>query len=253
MSGLLEGKVAVVTGGGNGIGRASSMSFAREGASVMVCDINEGAGKAVVEEIRAAGGTAEFMACDVTKEDEVAALIKGTVDAFGRLDCAHNNAGNQFGNPGFGDTTVEAWHKTVDLTMMGIWLCMRAELPVMEKQGGGTIVNTTSMAGVRSNVLSNAAYSAAKRGVISLTEFAAIEYAGKGIRVNTIAPGLVKTAIVQQIYTPEQQDEFAARDQPIGRIIDPQEIADGVIYLSSDKSAMVTGVTLPIAGGYNAT
>lgn len=250
--GLFEGKVAVVTGGGNGIGRASSMSFAREGASVMVSDISEEAGQAVVEEIRSAGGTAQFTLCDVTSEEQVEALIKGTVDTFGRLDCAHNNAGNQFGNPGFGGFSVDDWHKTVDLTMMGIWLCMRAELPVKERQGGGAIVNTTSMAGVRTFPSSSSAYSAAKAGVISLTEFAAVEYGGKGIRVNTIAPGLVKTAVVEALFDKKTQDEMAAHDQLIGRIIDPQEIADGVMYLCSDKSSMVTGVTLPIAGGANA-
>ncbi len=246
------GKVALVTGAGNGIGRASAIAFAKEGAAVMVSDIKEADGHAVVEEIRAAGGQAQFCAADVTKEDQVQALIDATVERLGRLDFAHNNAGNMFGAPDFGGYSVADWDKTLDLSLKSNWLCMRAELPVMIAQGGGCIVNTTSMAGVRTSQGANAAYSAAKAGVISLTEHAAVLHAKDNIRVNAIAPGLVRTQVVQKLFTKEVQDQMAGSTQPIARIIEPEEIADAVIFLCSERAAMITGVTMPVSGGYNA-
>jgi NAD(P)-dependent dehydrogenase (short-subunit alcohol dehydrogenase family) len=247
-----SGKVALVTGGGNGIGRASSLGFAREGASVLVSDINEAAGRAVVGDIKAAGGEADFIACDVTKEDQVRTLMDATLERYGRLDFAHNNAGNMWGAPDFGGYSVDDWDRTLDLSLKSNWLCMRAELPVMAANGGGAIVNTTSMAGVRTSAGANAAYSAAKAGVISLTDYAAVHYAKDNIRVNVVAPGLVRTKVVQELYTKEVQNQMAASLQPIGRILEPEEIADAVIFLCSDRAAMITGVTVPVCGGYNA-
>ena len=246
------GKTALVTGGGNGIGRASASDFAARGARVVVSDIDEASGQEVVAAIREAGGTAEFVACDVTKEAQVRSLIDRTIQLFGRLDYAHNNAGCMFGPADFGGCSVDEWDRTQDLSLKGIWLCMRAQLPVMASQGGGVIVNTTSMAGVRYAPAANAAYCAAKAGVISLTEYAAVRHAADNIRVNAIAPGLVRTKIVDSMYTKAQQDEMAGATQPIGRIIEPEEVASGVIFLCSSQAAMITGATLPIAGGYNA-
>lgn len=250
--GAFTGKVALVTAGANGIGRASSLAFAKEGASVMVSDIDEANGRTVVDEIKASGGSAEFIRTDVTDEQHVRNLVAKTVERFGRLDFAHNNAGNMFGSPSFGDYTAEDWDRTLALSLKATWLCMRAEIPIMVAQGGGAIVNTTSMAGVRIHLTANAAYSAAKAGVVSLTEYAAVAYAGQGVRVNCVAPGLVRTTIVQKLFTPEVQNQMAASTQPIGRIIEPSEIADGVVFLCSDKAAMITGETLPICGGNNA-
>ena len=247
-----SGKAALVMAGAHGIGRASSIAFAREGASVMVIDVDEAGGQVVVGEIRAAGGVAEFMRCDVTSEDQVQAVIDATVKRFGRLDFAHNNAGNMWGAPDFGGYSIEDWDKTQNLCLKGVWLGMRAQLPVMIAQGGGAIVNTSSMAGVRTSIGANAAYSAAKAGVISLTEFAAVSHAKDKIRVNCIAPGLVRTKVVQELYTKEVQDQMAGSTQPIARIIEPEEIADSVIFLCSDRATMITGVTVPVCGGYNA-
>jgi len=246
------GKVALVTAGGNGIGRASSLSFAREGAAVMVSDIDDAAAQAVAAEITAAGGRALSIRADVTSESDVHGLIRTTLERLGGLDFAHNNAGNMWGTPSFGDYPLEDWDRTVNLTMKGVWLCMRAELPEMAARGGGAIVNTSSMAGVRTSIGANAAYSAAKAGVISLSEFAANAYAEQGIRVNTIAPGLVRTKVVERLYSKTVQDQMAGQTQLIQRIIDPQEIADSVIFLCSERAAMITGVTLPVSGGSNA-
>ena len=252
MGSMFKGKVALVTAGASGIGRATAHAFAREGAAVMVSDIDEGGGRSVASEISTNGGTADFMVADVTDEAAVQSLVEGTVRRFGGLDYAHNNAGNMRGTPTFGDYSLDDWDYTLDVSLKSTWLCMRAQIAIMLARGGGVIVNTTSMAGVRTSIGANAAYSAAKAGVISLTEYAAVTYAKNGIRVNAVAPGLVRTAVVERLYTKEVQNKMASQTQPIGRIIEPEEIAHSVIFLCSDSANMITGMTLPVAGGYNA-
>lgn len=248
---LFEGKVAIVTGAASGIGHATAKAFVREGAAVVLGDIDSENGESLAEEIRASGGCAVFLKADVTDPAQVQALVDTAEAKFGGLDFAHNNAGNQWGPAGFCGATPQEWDKTVDLSMKAVWLGMRAQIPAMQRRGGGAIVNTSSMAGWRTHMAANAAYSAAKRGVIALTEYAAVEFAKDNIRANAIAPGLVRTTVVQSMFTPEEQDAMAAATQSIGRIIEPEEIADSVIFLCSEQSAMITGTTMPVCGGNN--
>jgi len=248
---LFEGKVAIVTGAASGIGHATAKAFVREGAAVVLGDIDSENGESLAEEIRASGGCAVFLKADVTDPAQVQALVDTAEAQFGGLDFAHNNAGNQWGPAGFCGATPEEWDKTVALSMKAVWLGMRAQIPAMQRRGGGAIVNTSSMAGWRTHMAANAAYSAAKRGVISLTEYAAVEFAKDNIRANAIAPGLVRTSVIQRMFTPEEQDTMAAATQSIGRIIEPDEIADSVIFLCSEQSAMITGTTMPVCGGNN--
>lgn len=248
---MFKGKVAIVTGAANGIGRASATAFADQGAAVVLGDIATDRGESLAAEIRAKGGKAVFMKADVTDPEQVQAMVDLAESEFGGLDFAHNNAGNQWGPAGFSGATPDDWDKTVDLSMKAVWLGMRAQIPAMQRRGGGAIVNTSSMAGWRTHMAANAAYSAAKRGVIALTEYAAVEFAKDNIRANAIAPGLVRTTVVQEMFSPQEQNEMAAATQSIGRIIEPEEIADSVIFLCSPQSAMITGMTMPVCGGNN--
>jgi NAD(P)-dependent dehydrogenase (short-subunit alcohol dehydrogenase family) len=245
------GKVALVTGGGAGIGRATAFGLADCGATVVISDIAVDDGEAVAAGICDAGGKAFFHRADVTQANDVDALMARALSVSGRLDIAHNNVGFSWGQ-GVEDMTEEDWDKTVDLCLKAPWLCLRRELPAMVAQGGGVIVNTASMSGVRYTETANIAYSAAKAGVIHMTSYAAAAYAKHNIRVNAVSPGLVRTKAVEAFLTAEQQTALAAASQPIGRIIEPKEIADAVIWLCSDASAMVTGENLRVAGGHQA-
>lgn len=245
------GKVALVSAAGRGIGRASALAFAKLGAAVMVSDIDEAGGMETVELIRASGNTAEFLAADVTQEEAVQALITQTVELLGGLDFAHNNAGAAFGSQTFGDFGLDDWNRTLALSLTSAWLCMRAEIPVMIERGGGAIVNTASMAGVRFAENANAAYSAAKAGVINPSENAAARYAKQGVRVNSIAPGLTHTPVIDELFTPEQQQQMAAAIHLIERMVEPEDIAEAVTFLCSQRAAMITGVMIPICGGQN--
>lgn len=247
-----EGKVALVTGGAGGIGRASAKAFAAGGARIVVADINPDSGQALVHEIREAGAEAVYVNADVTRETVAQHLVNTALDTFGGLDIAFNNAGFQWGNSGFLDTTPEQWDQTLNLSLKATWMGMKAQIIAMQAAGGGVIVNTTSMAGWRTHMAANAAYSAAKRGVISLTEYAAVEFASDNIRVNAIAPGLVRTEAVKRLFSPEVQNEMAADTQPIGRIIEPEEVAAAAVFLCSPQAAMITGMTMPVCGGNNA-
>lgn len=245
------GKVALVTAAARGIGRASAVAFAKRGAAVMVADIDEAGGNETVEMIRREGGTASFLNTDVTREEAVQELVAKTVEQFGGLDLAHNNAGLAFGSHTFGDYSLDDWNRTIALTLTSTWLCLRAEIPVMVQRGGGAIVNTSSMAGVRFAAEANAAYAAAKAAVINLTENAAARYASQGIRVNVVSPGLTRTPVIAEMFTPEQQKAMAARFHLIERMVEPHEIADAVTFLCSQQAAMITGVMVPVCGGQN--
>ncbi|MFW2830960.1 SDR family NAD(P)-dependent oxidoreductase [Sphingomonas sp. ID0503] len=246
-----NGKVALVTGGAAGIGRATALGLAAGGAQVVVSDIAVEAGEAVAAEIRAAGGSAHFRRADATQGSEVRELVAFAAGLTGRLDIAHNNVGFSWGT-GVEDITEEDWDKTVDLCMKAPWLCMKSELPLMVAKGTGAIVNTASMSGVRYSEVANVAYSAAKAAVIHMTRYVAVAYAKHGIRVNAVSPGLVKTQAVEKFLDPEQQNALAAMSQPIGRIISPDEIADAVIWLCSGAASMVTGENVCVAGGHQA-
>jgi NAD(P)-dependent dehydrogenase (short-subunit alcohol dehydrogenase family) len=250
MSGRFSKKVALVTGAASGIGRATALAFAREGASVAVADVTEPAGNETVALIQKAGGTAKFFRCDVSKDADVEKLVRDVVAAFGRLDFAHNNAGIEGKQAKTADCTEETWDRTIAINLKGVWLCMKHEIPQMLKQGGGAIVNTASVAGLV-GFAGLPAYNASKGGVIQLTRTAALEYAKENIRVNAVCPGVIKTPMVDRFTggTPEGEAAFAA-GEPVGRLGRPEEIATVVVWLCTDDASFVTGIPMPVDGGW---
>ena len=250
MSGLVEGKIALVTGAGSGIGRASALAFVREGAKVLVADVNDAGGQETVKLIEQAGGEAVFQHCDISNEAEVEAMVAKVVEAFGRLDCAYNNAGA----PGEGfsivDDTVENYDFNYAVNMKGAWLSMKHVARQMIAQGdGGAIVTTSSFAGLE-GVRNSGAYVAAKHGVIGLTKTGAIELASKNIRVNAICPGPIGTALLQSaIGENEMARTHMEKMTLLRRFGEPGEIGNAAVWLCSDQASYVTGVALPVDGG----
>ena len=254
MAGRLDTRVALVTGGGSGIGRASAVVFAREGAKVVVTDVDVDGGQETIRIIESAGGTAQFVRADVSQAAEVAALVEQAVAAYGRLDCALNNAGIQGDIKQTAECSQENWDRIIATNLTGVWLCMKHEIPHMLNQGGGAIVNTASNFGlVGSNGMP--AYSASKHGVLGLTKTAALEYAKSGIRVNAVCPGPVQTPLVDKVLAaqPELGDQIIkaieARE-PVGRMGQPEEIAEAVVWLCSDAASFVTGTAMSVDGGF---
>ena len=253
MPGILEDKVTLVTGGGSGIGRAAAINFAKEGAKVVVSDVNADGGEETVTSIKASGGESAFFHADVSRSGDVEALVANTVQLYGRLDCAYNNAGIE------GEISMrlheypeEMWDRLIDINLKGVWLCMKHEIPQMLRQGSGAIVNTASVAGlVGSRRL--IAYSASKHGVVGITRSAALEYATDGIRVNAVCPGVIDTPMVRRLIDGREDYEstISAR-QPIGRLGTPEEIAQAVAWLCSDAASFVTGHAMGVDGGYTA-
>jgi len=237
----MDGKVAVVTGGGSGIGRATALELGRRGARVIVADVNVEGGEAVAKEC---GG--RFVRTDVTDAAQVDALIAA---CDGRLDIAFNNAGTSGAMGNVGDTDPAEWRGVVELNLVGVYLCMRAEIPVMAAAGGGVIVNTSSGAGLM-GFAGLSAYVASKHGVIGLTKSAALEYARAGIRINAVCPGTVRTPMLEG-FMGHNEDALKAMGKmmPIGRLATPEEIAAAVVWLCSEESRYVTGVALPVDGG----
>ena len=249
MPGRLEGKVVLVTGGSSGIGRASARACAREGARVMVADVTVEGGHDTVRLIQEAGGEAAFMQVDVTQAAAVAALIARTVEVYGRLDCAHNNAGIE-GTIGLtADCTADNWDRVISVNLKGVWLCMKYEIPQMLQQGGGAIVNTASAAGLV-GARGIPAYVASKHGVVGLTKTAALEYARAGLRVNAVCPGVIRTPMVERLLGDRPRAEARLRElEPVGRLGTPEEVAEAVVWLCSEAASFVTGHTMAVDGG----
>ncbi len=244
--GQFDGKVALVTGAGSGIGRATALAFARDSARVVVSDISDEGGEETVRLIQAAGGEATFVHADVSRADEVQALIDEVVRSRGRLDYAHNNAGVLGAMSYTADCTEEDWDRTIAINLKGVWLCMRSEIPQMLSQGGGAIVNTSSAAGLVA-FQGLPAYVASKHGVAGLTKAAALDYARDGIRVNAVCPGFIDTPLIEGIASGDLR-----RILPIGRLGTPEEVAEAVVWLCSDAASYVTGHTMVIDGALTA-
>ena len=249
MAGLTEGKVALVTGAGSGIGRATALVFAREGAKVVVSDIVVEGGEETVQQIKAAGGEAIFVKADVSQAADVEALITQTVETYGRLDCAFNNAGIEGGVKPTIDCTEEEFGRTIAVNLTGVWLCMKYEIQQMLSQGGGAIVNTASVAGLV-GFPGLPDYVASKHGVLGLTKTAALEYAKSGIRVNAVCPGVIQTPMVERgAQLSPGFDELAVSMEPVGRFGQPAEIGEAVVWLCSEAASFVTGHPMTVDGG----
>jgi len=248
--GLVEGKVAIVTGAGSGIGRASAQAFAREGAKVVVADVVVEGAKQTVDMIRDSGGEATFVRCDVSKAVDVEALVKAAVDKYGRLDCAHNNAGVEGAMGATADYTEVEWDRVIDINLKGTWLSMKYEIPQMIAGGGGAIVNTASALGLVGS-RGMPAYCTSKFGINGVTKVAALEYAQAGIRVNSVCPGVISTPMIERLLAeqPEMEAGFVAAT-PVGRLGRPEEIAEAAVWLCSDRASFVTGHNMVVDGGY---
>jgi len=255
VSGLLAGKAALVTGGASGIGRATAIAFAREGARVAVADLTREGAAETVAAINAAGGRAVALAADVSDDAAVAAMVRDAVAAFGRLDCAFNNAGIAPRTVGAGgqkvaDITPEAWDRMIAVNLTGVWLCLRHEIAQMRAQGtGGAIVNTASIGGLVA-LPNSSAYTVAKHGVVGLTRLAAKDHAEDSIRVNAVCPGYIATRMTAE--TLAERGEGIRRRTPLGREGQPEEIAELVAFLCSDRASYVTGAAYTADGGYTA-
>ena len=255
MAGLLEGKSALITGGGGGIGRATALAFAREGARLAVADLRLEAARETVALVNAVGGQAISLSGEVARDDGVREMIDGVVATYGRLDCAFNNAGIDGWNvDAAGKKTAEWSEETFDrmiaVNLKGVWLCMKHELPQMQKQGsGGAIVNTGSIAGL-AGLPTSSAYVAAKHGVIGLTKTAALEYAEDNIRVNAVCPGFIRTPMTVPM-TPQRSEAILAQ-VPFRRMGNPEEIAEMVVWLCSERASYVSGTAYNVDGGWMA-
>jgi NAD(P)-dependent dehydrogenase (short-subunit alcohol dehydrogenase family) len=250
MENLLEGKVALVTGGAMGIGKTTAQIFAREGARIAVVDIATEKGEETVRLIKEAGGDALFIKCDVTNSKDVGAMVKKIVDTYGRLDCAFNNAGIAI--PGTtAECSEEDWDRVLGVNLKGVWLCMKCEISQMLTQGSGAIVNTSSAGGLIGTP-GIAAYTASKHGVVGITRTAALELVTTGIRVNAVCPGSVPTPMLDPVVNHPEMKATLESKHPMGRFATTEEVAEAVLWLCSDRASYVTGVAFPVDGGVTA-
>ena len=254
MAGMLDGKSALITGGGGGIGRATALAFAREGARVAVADLMAEAARETVALVNAAGGQAISLSGDVSRDADVRAMIEAVVSTYGRLHCAFNNAGiagwqvDAVGKK-TAEWSEEAFDRMIAVNLKGVWLCMRHELPQMQTQGGGAIVNTASIAGL-AGLPTSSAYVAAKHGVVGLTKTASIEYAEANIRVNAVCPGYIRTPMTEPGM--RLRGEAILAQTPFKRLGNPEEIAEMVLWLCSERASYVSGAAYNVDGGWMA-
>jgi NAD(P)-dependent dehydrogenase (short-subunit alcohol dehydrogenase family) len=247
-AGLVAGKVALVTGAGSGIGRASALLFAREGAQVVVSDINAEAGLETAREIEKAGGEAAFRESDVSSEEQVAQLIQHCVERFGRLDCAHNNAGITGAMGPLQQIDLADWQQVLNTNLTSVFLCMKYEIPRMVEQGGGTIVNTASGAGLIATPFLSP-YCASKHAILGITKTAAVENAQTGVRINAVLPGSTDTPMLRaSMEIAPEVEKMIRASAPSGRFGDPKEIAEAAVWLSSDRSSYVSGHSMLVDG-----
>jgi NAD(P)-dependent dehydrogenase (short-subunit alcohol dehydrogenase family) len=247
--GSFAGKVAFVTGAASGIGRATAVAFASAGATVVVADVSDQGNRETAGLIEDQGGRVLMVRCDVTSGQEVKAALDQTFDAFGRLDIAFNNAGVEQPVGPAAEVSEDEWDRILDINLRGVFLCMKHEIPLMLRQGGGAIINTSSGAGVTA-VKGQAAYTAAKHGVIGLTKAAALDYAQANLRINAVCPGIIDTAMMQR-FTGDSAEgrQRVIGQEPVGRMGTPEEIAGAVLWMCSDAAAFVVGHALVIDGG----
>ena len=246
MAGQFDGKAALVTGGSGGIGRDTALAFAREGASVVVADVLVENGQETVDMIRDGGGQATFVQADVSVAGEVEALVDTVVQTYGSIDLAFNNAGIEGYLVHLDEYTEEMWDRVMNINLKGVWLCMKYEVQRMMAQGGGAIVNTSSIAGVRGGE-NWSVYTASKHGVAGLTKSAAIEYGPKGIRVNAVCPSIIRTPMYERALSGEEDHYIKAH--PLKRLGTPEDVANVVVWLCSDSASFVTGQALLVDGG----
>ena len=251
MAGRLEKKVALVTGGGSGIGKASALAFAKEGAKVVVADVAIEEGQRTVEQLKEAGGDGFAIRTDVTNAAEVASMVSETIEAYGKLDCALNNAGIALGSS-VSDCTEEDWNRVLSVNLTGVWLCMKYEIAQMLKQKSGAIVNVASVLGLVGQA-EPAPYVASKHGVVGLTKSAAVSYSKAGLRINAVCPGYITTPLIEPNLkdNPDVETHLISL-HPIGRLGKSEEVAETVVWLCSDSASFVSGHSMVIDGGYTA-
>jgi len=248
----LQGKVAIVTGGTSGIGRDAAVLFAKAGAKVVVAGRREAEGKATVDQIRGAGGDGLFVKTDVARAADVQALVKKTVENYGRVDIAFNNAGIEGAASPITEQSEEDWDRTMDINLKGVWLCLKYEIQQMLKQGsGGAIVNMSSVAGLI-GAAGMATYCSSKHAVLGLTKSAALETAKSGIRINAVCPAVIETAMAERLFGAPEVEKHMLGMHPIGRFGKPMEIAEAVLWMCSDRASFMTGQALVMDGGFMA-
>lgn len=246
---LFKNKTALVTGAASGIGKSTAELYAKEGANVVLSDIDEKKGNAAVDEISRNGGNAVFVKADVSSHSDCKSMVEQTIKHFGRLDFACNNAGIGGEQNPIADYSIENWNKVIAINLSSVFYCMKYEIQAMLDTGGGAIVNMASILG-NVSFENSAAYVSAKHGVVGLTKNAAVEYAKKNIRVNSVGPAFIRTPLIADLEEDKQTYEFLVSLHPIGRLGKPEEVAELVIWLSSDKASFVTGSYYPVDGGY---